>query len=103
MECKTDLDMNQRMHDLEEKMTSIDTKLTQVIDAILGNPLTKYGGFMNEVETLKKKVIDMESSYEKRILKIENFQKRMIWTGTILIGLGMFIQYLVSIYSNLRK
>ena len=33
--------MDQRLYDLEEKMSSIDGKLTQVVDAILGNPLTK--------------------------------------------------------------
>ena len=31
--------MDQRLYDLEEKMNSIDTKLSQVVDAILGNPL----------------------------------------------------------------
>ena len=30
--------MDQRLYDLEEKMNSIDTKLSQVVDAILGNP-----------------------------------------------------------------
>jgi hypothetical protein len=33
--------MDQRLYDLEEKMNSIDNKLTQVIEAIMGNPLTK--------------------------------------------------------------
>ena len=42
--------MDQRLYDLEEKMNSIDTKLSQVVDAILGNPLTKTGGFINDIK-----------------------------------------------------
>ena len=46
--------MDQRLYDLEEKMSSIDGKLTQVVDAILGNPLTKSGGFkVGSYSTLK--------------------------------------------------
>jgi hydrogenase maturation factor len=39
--------MDQRLEDLEGKITSIDTKLSQVVDAILGNPLTNDGGVVN--------------------------------------------------------
>lgn len=47
--------MDHRLDEMEEKMTSIDTKLTQVVDAILGNSLTKTGGFVNDIDQLKKK------------------------------------------------
>jgi hypothetical protein len=50
--------MDQRLYDLEEKMTSIDTKLTQVVDAILGNALTKSGGFVKDIDDLKDKIKD---------------------------------------------
>ena len=37
-QVKQDLkNMDHRLNEMEEKMTSIDTKLTQVVDAILGN------------------------------------------------------------------
>jgi hypothetical protein len=48
--------MDQRLYDLEEKMSSIDGKLTQVVDAILGNPLTKSGGFVDKIEVLEEKI-----------------------------------------------
>ena len=34
-------------------LSSIDTKLSQVIDGILGNPLTKEGGMVSDIKTLK--------------------------------------------------
>ncbi len=55
-QVKQDLkNMDHRLNEMEEKMTSIDTKLTQVVDAILGNSLTKTGGFVNDIDELKKK------------------------------------------------
>ena len=38
--------MDHRLDEMEEKMTSIDTKLTQVVDAILGNSLQKQGDLL---------------------------------------------------------
>ena len=66
--------MDQRLYDLEEKMTSIDTKLTQVVDAILGNPLTKSGGFINDIEVLKTKIAHLEKMVEKH----DDFKKKCI-------------------------
>ena len=53
--------MDQRLYELEEKMTSIDTKLSQVVDAILGNPLTKSGGFIKDIEIMKGKIQELEN------------------------------------------
>ena len=57
--------MDQRLYDLEEKMTSIDTKLTQVVDAILGNALTKTGGFVADINELKDRIKDLETKLQK--------------------------------------
>jgi signal transduction histidine kinase len=90
--------MDQRLYDLEEKMTSIDTKLTQVVDAILGNALTKAGGFVAELNDLKLKIKELEDKIEKQ----EEFKKRFSWTIGIIVSLGLLIQYLSSIYRNIK-
>jgi chromosome segregation ATPase len=90
--------MDQRLYDLEEKMTSIDTKLTQVVDAILGNPLTKTGGFINDIEVLKHKIQDLEKKIEKQ----EEFKKRITWTIAIIVSVAMMIEYITSVYSNIK-
>lgn len=59
--------MDQRLYDLEEKMSSIDGKLTQVVDAILGNPLTKSGGFIDKIEMLEEKVVLMEKKLRSKM------------------------------------
>ena len=89
--------MDQRLYDLEEKMSSIDGKLTQVVDAILGNPLTKSGGFIDKIEILEEKIILMEKKIEKQ----EEFKRKITWTGAIIIGALMFLEYITKIYTSL--
>ena len=90
--------MDQRLYDLEEKMTSIDTKLTQVVDAILGNALTKTGGFVADINELKDRIKDLETKLEKQ----EEFKKRFTWTVGIIIGVGVLLQYLATLYRNIK-
>lgn len=90
--------MNDRLFELEEKMTSIDKKLTQVVDAILGNPLTKTGGFINDIRDLQNKVKEFEDKLEKH----EEFKKRFSWTIAIVIVIGLIIQYFTNLYSNIK-
>jgi hypothetical protein len=90
--------MDQRLHDLEEKMTSIDTKLTQVVDAILGNALTKTGGFVADITELKEKLKQLEEKMQRQ----EEFKKKLTWTVGIIIAIGALVQYLVSVYNNVK-
>ena len=90
--------MDQRLYDLEEKMTSIDTKLTQVVDAILGNALTKTGGFVAELTELKTKIKELEDKLQKQ----EEFKKRFTWTVGIVVGIGLLLQYLSILYKNIK-
>lgn len=88
--------MDQRLHELEEKMSSIDGKLTQVVDAILGNPLTKAGGFVEEIKLLKTKIDTLEEKVEKQ----EEFKKRIAWTVGIVVGALLLIDQIGRILSN---
>lgn len=91
--------MDQRLYDLEEKMTSIDTKLTQVVDAILGNALTKSGGFVKDIDDLKDKIKILEDKLQQQ----EDFKKRFTWTIGIIVATALVVQYLTNLYTNLNK
>jgi hypothetical protein len=90
--------MDQRLYDMEEKIGSIDTKLTQVVDAILGNPLTKTGGFVNDIDILQEKIKVLEQKVEKQ----EEFKKRLIWTIGLILAGAMIVQYIVDLYSHIK-
>ena len=91
-------EINDRLFELEEKIASIDTKLTQVVDAILGNPLTKTGGFINDIQMLKVKIVELEEKLEKH----EEFKKQFSWTIGLVIVIGLVIQYFTNLYSDLK-
>tara|TARA_R110000868_G_scaffold362028_3_gene624080 strand:+ start:2627 stop:2935 length:309 start_codon:yes stop_codon:yes gene_type:complete len=91
--------MEQRLTDMEEKMTSIDTKLTQVVDAILGNPLTKAGGFINDIEVMKSEIGDLK----RRVIDNEEFRKRIGWTVGIIVVMALVAQYLINVYTNIKR
>jgi hypothetical protein len=91
--------MDQRLYDLEEKMSSIDGKLTQVVDAILGNPLTKSGGFVDKIEMLEEKIILMEKKIEKQ----EEFRRRITWTIGIVVAIAAVLQYVSGLLSNINQ
>jgi tetrahydromethanopterin S-methyltransferase subunit G len=79
-------------------MTSIDTKLTQVVDAILGNALTKTGGFVADINELKDRIKDLETKLQKQ----EEFKKRFTWTVGIIVGIGILLQYISTLYRNMK-
>jgi len=91
--------MEVRLSDMENKIDSIDTKLTQVVDAILGNPLTKTGGFIKDIETLKAKIESLERSQKDQ----DEFKKKVSWTVGIIMAIGIVIQYVVNIYTAVKK
>lgn len=91
--------MDQRLSDLEDKISSIDGKLTQVVDAILGNPLTKEGGFVNDINDLKKEVAVLK----EKVRKQEEFRNRVGWTIGIVVAIGLIVQFFARMYSDLTK
>ena len=90
--------IDQRLSELEEKMTSIDTKLSQVVDAILGNSLTKTGGFVKDIDDLKLKIKELEDKLQKQ----EEFKKKFTWTIGIVLALAAILQYVANILSKIN-
>ena len=90
--------MEVRLSDMEEKIDNIDKKLTQVVAAILGNPLTKQGGFIHDIDVINDRIQKLEKSQAR----LEDFKKRVYWTVGIAVGVILFFQYVTSIYKNIK-
>jgi lipoprotein-releasing system permease protein len=91
--------MELRLDDLEQKIDVINTKVTQVVDAILGNPLTKVGGLLQDIEHMKEKI----NILEKKQREYDDFKKRIYWTIGIVVGAAVVFQYIASVYSTIKR
>ena len=89
--------MDERLVKLEARMSSIDSKLTQVVDAILGNALTKQGGFIGEIEVMKAKIVTLEKKVEEQ----SDFKKKILWTVGIVVAAAIILEYLTRMYVNI--
>ena len=90
--------MDNRLIEMEDKIDLIDTKLTQVVDAILGNPLTKTGGFLHDIEIIKLQIGELE----RKQIKYEEFKKKITWAIGVIVAIGAIVQYITSIYANVK-
>lgn len=59
---------NQRLDDLEEKLDTVESKVDQILTALVGSDLTLSKGIVQEIKELKT-----------RILKLENLRNRVMW------------------------
>ena len=97
---KEELDkMELRLSDMEDKLDRLDEKLTQVVDAILGNPLTKQGGFISDIDILKSRIAELEKAQAEN----STFRRQISWTVGLIVSLGILIQFAVNIYANLKR
>jgi predicted nucleic acid-binding Zn ribbon protein len=69
-----------------------------VVEAILGNSLTKRGGFVDDIEVLKEKIAILEKKQQRD----EEFKKRFVWTISIIVAVGVIIQYFLELYSHVK-
>ena len=98
--------MDQRLSDLEDKLNSMDTKLTQVVDAILGNPLTKQGGFVKSLEFFEEKIEALEKTrietLEKKVAEHEDFKKKVYWALALLGFIVVAIETVLKVYQTIK-
>jgi len=85
--------MDERLTDLESKIDKIDGKINQVIDALVGNPLIgKENGLVSKIETL-----------EKDIEELRDFKKKIIYTVSAIVAMGLVLEFLIKTYAGLQK
>ena len=104
--------MDDRLCKMEEKMNTINNSLNQVVAAILGNPLTKQGGLMEEIELIKKEVEYLKQNacdkeeikiLQSRADKAEKFRDRIGWTVMVIIAIAVVAEYVVNFIVGLLK
>lgn len=84
--------MEDRLNELESKIDSIDGKLNQVIEALVGNPLVGNNGLSSKIERM-----------ERELEEIKDFKKKIIYAVSAIVSLGLVMQFFVKIYFDATK
>lgn len=85
--------MDERLTDLESKIDTIDGKLNQVVEALVGNPLMGSGnGLAAKIDKL-----------EKEIEELREFKKKIIYTVSTIVSIGLVLQFIIKTYVGLNK
>ena len=85
----------------KDELKCMDNRLIEMedkIDAILGNPLTKTGGFMHDIDIIKLQIQELE----RKQLRYEEFKKKITWAIGVIVAIGAIVQYITSIYANVK-
>lgn len=94
MDFQSELEkMDSRLTELESKIDSIDGKLNQVVEALVGNPLMGKGnGLVTKISKLEEEIADLR-----------DFKKRIVYTVSAIVALGLIIQFFINAYSTIKK
>lgn len=91
----TNLTTNKRLSHLEEQLRSMDNKLSKVVDALVGNDLTKQGGVVAQIAVLEEKIKMLEKDLDKE----KEFRKKIIYGLTAIVTLFTAITYILTNYN----
>lgn len=91
--------MEKNFAEFEGKFVSIDAKLTQVVDALLGNSLTKEGGLVNDYKTLKKELEILQKKVEAQ----ESFKNKVLWGISLVVIFALALKYVADMYVVMTK
>lgn len=79
--------MEDRLNELESKIDSIDSKLNQVVEALVGNPLVGNNGLAAKIEKMERELED-----------VKDFKKKIIYAVSAIVSLGLVLQFFIKIY-----
>jgi hypothetical protein len=84
--------MEERLDELEVKIDLIDSKLSTVIDALVGNKILKSDGLVSRLE-----------KFERELQELKEFKNKILYGVAAIVSLGIALDFLLKTYLNLKK
>ena len=84
--------MENRLDDMEVKLTSIDDKVSRMYNALVGDDVLKTQGLVSRIERT-----------EASVRELKEFKRRIMYGVSAIVGLGLIIDFLIRLYMNLSK
>lgn len=91
-DSRASMTTNKRLSHLEEQLKSMDKKLSTVVEALVGNDLTKQGGVIAHMAVLEERIKILEANLEKE----KEFRKRIIYGLTAITALFTAITFIFT-------
>ena len=84
--------MENRLDDMEVKLTSIDDKVSRMYNALVGDDMLKTQGLVSRIEKT-----------EASVRELKEFKRRIMYGVAGIVALGLILDFLIRLYSNLEK
>ena len=85
--------MENKLNDVESKLDSLDKKMSQVIDALIGNKLTKSNGLADDI----REIGDLADKHEEIIKRA-----KWLWIGIVSVStiIGFLLKLVLEFFSK---
>lgn len=91
--------MEDRLDELEVKIDSIDSKLSRVMDALVGNPILKSDGLVGRFDKYDSEL----KRIENEISELKDFRKKILYGVAGIVTVGLVIESFIRMYVSLKK
>lgn len=85
-------DIEGRLNHIENKMDSIDSKVSRMYNALVGDDVMKTQGLVSRIEKA-----------EQSVKELKEFKRKIIYSVTAIVALGLVIDFFIRLYMNLAK
>jgi hypothetical protein len=85
--------MEDKLNDVESKLDALDGKMSQVIDAIIGNKLTKSNGLADDV----REIGELADKHEEIIKRA-----KWLWIGVVSVStiIGFILKIILEFFAK---
>lgn len=84
--------MENRLDEMEVKLTSIDDKVSRMYNALVGDDMLKTQGLVSRIEKT-----------EASVRELKEFKRRIMYGVAGIVALGLILDFLIRLYTNLGK
>jgi len=84
--------MEERLNEVEAKLDSIDQKVSRMYNALVGDEVLKTQGLVSRIERT-----------ESAVRELKEFKRKIMYGVSAIVALGLVLDFLIRLFSNLQK
>jgi hypothetical protein len=84
--------MEERLNEVEAKLDSIDQKVSRMYNALVGDEVLKTQGLVSRIERT-----------EHAVRELKEFRRRILYGVAGIVTIGLILDFIIRLFSNLQK